>query len=285
MNLKKRILVISIGFGLFVSFIITNNQIDATPVKAADNVFVRGNSILKTLMHNAVVYNKNGKSTGKTYEQNTDLYLENRPVTINGNQYYKIANENLYIKPTNVDGVRRRVTHNAYIYRSSNRRTSFNGYSKLAKGKIVTTYGGSYKFKNGKHYFGIGGLAKQYVKSYNLGEVIGINTANLTKTNCLGKETTAITRTLDKYEKNVPVFTFDKNDKAILVKKIPKNTKLKIDYWEFGPRAENIAYALASFNGAEAIYHIKGTDYWIYDIYAKPKSSLPIHIYKKFYAK
>lgn len=68
MNLKKRILLISIGFGLFFDFIITTNQVHPTTVKATDNVFVRGNSILKTLMHNAVVYNKNGKSTGKTYE-------------------------------------------------------------------------------------------------------------------------------------------------------------------------------------------------------------------------
>ena len=51
-----------------------------------------------------------------------------------------------------------------------------NGKWKLYKGETVTTYGGSYKFKNSKCYFRIGGPQKQYVKASNLGPVVGLNT-------------------------------------------------------------------------------------------------------------
>ncbi|AZR14603.1 hypothetical protein CEE77_00530 [Lactobacillus crispatus] len=37
----------------------------------------------------------------------------------------------------------------------------------MYKGSTVTTYGGSYKFKNGKRYYRIGGPAKQYVRTSN----------------------------------------------------------------------------------------------------------------------
>ncbi len=127
-----------------------------------------------------------------------------------------------YLKATNIDGVTRRITHNAYIYRSSNRRTSFNGKWKLYRGQTVTTYGGSYKFKNGKRYLRVGGPHKQYIKSYNLGPVINTNTAASTDS---GEETTVTV----KYAYNVNIYD---NQGRVIKKNIPKGTKFVVDRLE-----------------------------------------------------
>ncbi len=96
----------------------------------------------KTIMHNAYFYDKeyyevieNGKATGK------------------------------YINADNIDGTKRTLKHNAYVYRSSKKRAN---KVVLKKGETVTTYGGSYTFKNGKKYYKIGNDTKKtYVKVAN----------------------------------------------------------------------------------------------------------------------
>nr|MDF9463269.1 SLAP domain-containing protein [Lactobacillus amylovorus] len=85
--------------------------------------------------------------------------------------------------------------HNAYIYRTSTQRTPYGMTAsskkwKFYKGKTVTTYGGSYKFKNGKRYFRVGGPRKQYIKSYNLGPVISSNISAATTTTTSKTNTT-----------------------------------------------------------------------------------------------
>ena len=138
----------------------------------------------KAVMHTALAYDKDGNSTGVKYNAYQYVTVESNPVKIDGSLYYKVSGKDQYIKATNIDGVTRKITHNTYIYRTSTGRTSYNNRWKLYKGETITTYGGSYKFKNGKHYFRIGGPNKQYIKSYNLGPVISVNTNNNTSS-CL----------------------------------------------------------------------------------------------------
>ena len=55
--------------------------------------------------------------------------------------------------------------HNAYVYKASKKRAN---KVTLKKGTVVTTYGGSYTFKNGKQYYKIGNnTEKTYVKASN----------------------------------------------------------------------------------------------------------------------
>ncbi|AYC67503.1 hypothetical protein C6364_01935 [Lactobacillus delbrueckii] len=139
------------------------------------------------------------------------------------------------------------------MYKNSTGRTSFNGKWKLQKGETVTTYGGSYKFRNGKRYFRIGGPQKLYVKASNLGPVVGSNTPQAS-----GKA---------KIHYVNPIFTIDANNNATFVRRVPNGTKfITEDRLEYGDRADAVADKIGSFNGNQAIYHIKGTNYWIYSI-------------------
>lgn len=120
-----------------------------------------------TVMHTALLYDENGKSLGEKYYAYRAVTVNQSPVTINGSKFYKLADRDAYIKVTNISGQGRVLKHNAYIYSTSTRRTTHKGAWKLYKGSTVTTYGGSYKFKNGKRYYRIGGPAKQYVRTSN----------------------------------------------------------------------------------------------------------------------
>lgn len=78
-----------------------------------------------------------------------------------------MSDRDAYIKVTSISGQGRVLKRNAYIYSTSTRRTTHKGAWKLYKGSTVTIYGGSYKFKNSKRYYRIGGPAKQYVRTSN----------------------------------------------------------------------------------------------------------------------
>lgn len=54
---------------------------------------------------------------------------------------------------------------------------------------------------------------------------------------------------------------------ATFVRRVPNGTKfITADRLEYGDRADAVADKIGSFNGNQAIYHIKGTNYWIYSI-------------------
>lgn len=165
---------------------------------------------------------------------------------------------------------------------------------KLYKGETVTTYGGSYKFKNGKHYFRVAGPRKQYIKSYNLGPVVKVNTiqgpsnntsSNLTSNNksnattpTSSEETTVTTVTVD--DTKVPIFTFNGNNtKPILVKYVLDNAKFIVDYLETGTRANKVADYIGQFGGNQGIYRIKGTNDWIYSMSVKTNKTILSHYY------
>ena len=143
---KNKLILASVAALMAVSPVLSfGSQVHT--VQAADN------SVRKTVMHNSIAYDKDGNSTGQKYITYGSIYVDPTPVTIKGNQYYKISGKDQYVRVTNIDGVRRRVTHNAYIYRTSTQRTPYGMTAsskkwKLYKGEIVTTYGGYYTFKS-----------------------------------------------------------------------------------------------------------------------------------------
>lgn len=237
-------------------------------------------AITKTIMHTSMGYDKNGKSTGNKYYAYRTVNVMTTPVKINGDFYYRIYGSNQYIKATNIDGVTRKITHNTYIYRSSNGRTSYNGRWKLYAGQTVTTYGGSYKFRNGKHYFRVGGPQKQYIKSYNLGPVISVNT-NVNTNSSSSQETNSEEMTVTVTDKRAAlcVEVPDKDAVQPSGKYAKQGDKFTVDRLEKGTRADTGSDG--DDDGELAIYHIKGTNYWIYSHSVKAAKEIPTVTYNK----
>ena len=125
----------------------------------------------KTIMHNAYYYDKNAKRVGtdKVTRYNTVTISMNKTKFSNGIEYYEVIENGKatgkFINADNIDGTKRTLKHNAYVYASSKKRAN---KVVLKKGETVTTYGGSYTFKNGKKYYKIGNDTKKtYVKVAN----------------------------------------------------------------------------------------------------------------------
>ena len=128
-------------------------------------------SAAKTIMHNAYFYDKNAKRVGtdKVTRYNTVTVAMNTTKLANGISYYEVIENGKatgkYINADNIDGTKRTLKHNAYVYKTSKKRAN---KVVLKKGTEVTTYGGSYKFKNGQRYYKIGADTKKtYVKVAN----------------------------------------------------------------------------------------------------------------------
>ena len=124
----------------------------------------------KTIMHNAYYYDKDAKRVGtdKVTRYNT-VTVATSTTTIKGKAYYEVVENGKatgkFINADNIDGTKRTLKHNAYVYKSSKKRAN---KVVLKKGTEVTTYGGSYTFKNGKQYYKIGNnTEKTYVKASN----------------------------------------------------------------------------------------------------------------------
>ena len=124
----------------------------------------------KTIRHNAYFYDKDAKRVG------TDKLTRYNSVTvamsttkIGDKTYYEVVENGKatgkFINADNIDGTKRTLKHNAYVYKSSKKRAN---KVVLKKGEEVTTYGGTYTFKNGKQYYKIGdNTHKTYVKASN----------------------------------------------------------------------------------------------------------------------
>lgn len=114
-------------------------------------------------MHKALMYDKGGNKTGKAFRQFRNIDVYSNKVTINGTQYYRVYNTFYYVKAANIEGTKRMLKKNAYVYATGSKRAN---KKVLKKGSIVTTYGSSFKFANGKTYYRIG-KGKQYVRVAN----------------------------------------------------------------------------------------------------------------------
>ena len=149
------------------------NGVDATlpvTVNVANGKDTTVPSQSKTIMHNAYYYDKDAKRVGtdKLTRYNSVTVAMNT-TTINGKAYYEVVENGKlsgkFINADNIDGTKRTLKHNAYVYKSSKKRAN---KVVLKKGTEVTTYGGSYTFKNGKQYYKIGNNTdKTYVKASN----------------------------------------------------------------------------------------------------------------------
>ena len=125
-------------------------------------------SVSKTIMHNAYFYDKNAKRVGtdKLTRYNS---VTVSPTTIDSKAYYEVIENGKatgkFINAANIDGTKRTLKHNAYVYKTSKKRAN---KVTLKKGTEVTTYGSAYTFKNGKQYYKIGNNTdKTYVKASN----------------------------------------------------------------------------------------------------------------------
>lgn len=114
-------------------------------------------------MHKALMYDKNGNKTGKAFREFRNIDVYSNKVTIKGTQYYRVYNTFYYVKAANIEGTKRMLKKNAYVYATGSKRAN---KKVLKKGSAVTTYGSSFKFANGKTYYRIG-KGKQYVRVAN----------------------------------------------------------------------------------------------------------------------
>ena len=149
------------------------NGVDATlpvTVNVANGKDTTVPSQPKNIMHNAYYYDKDAKRVGtdKLTRYNS-VNVAMSTTTIKGKAYYEVIENGKatgkFINADNIDGTKRTLKHNAYVYRSSKKRAN---KLVLKKGEEVTTYGGTYTFKNGKQYYKIGNDTKKtYVKASN----------------------------------------------------------------------------------------------------------------------
>ena len=221
---------------------------------------VEAKSIVKTVMHDAQAYDLYGDKVKGKYAAYTQVKLDDQPIPFSFKPFapaYQIKGKKQYIKASNIDGVKRKVKRNSYVYATSSRRADSR---LLKKGKTITTYGNSFKFKNGLRYYRIGGPKKQYVKAANLGKIIGSNT-----------EETTVTVTAKKGA-DITDYAFIDSDDEDIVKRVKKGTKFKVDYAQYS------SMDIDDPDGYE--YHIKGTDFWIWYRDVKADKKIPIHDYK-----
>ena len=125
----------------------------------------------KTIMHNAYYYKEDGTTRAnndkaKRYESVTVAMSTKK---IGNKDFYEVIKDGkatgMYINADNIDGTKRTLKHNAYVYKTSKKRAN---KVVLKKGDKVVTYGGTYTFKNGKQYYKINNnTEKTYVKASN----------------------------------------------------------------------------------------------------------------------
>ena len=116
-------------------------------------------AVLRTVRHDAYVYNSKGKHSSNVYKAGTKVDTYGTKA-IKGRLYYSLGN-NKYIVASNINGTRRKLTHNAFVYNKKTKRIS---KKILKKGKYLKTYGGAVKLK-GKKYYIVGG--NKYIKKAN----------------------------------------------------------------------------------------------------------------------
>lgn len=115
---------------------------------------------VKTLMRKAYIYDEQGNRSQRSLAAYHNVTVLGGVVQINGKSYYKIG-DNEYIALGNVDGTKRTLHHNAYVYNNRGWRVYV---PTLRNGSLVTTFGARFHI-NGKSYYRIG--KNRYVKVAN----------------------------------------------------------------------------------------------------------------------
>ena len=115
--------------------------------------------VYRTVMHNTYVYNQNGALKSGEYFAGQSIATYGTKI-IDGKKYYALG-DNSFVKANNISGIKRRLTHNAYLYNAKGKRAN---RKVLKKHKSVVTYGGSVKI-HGKRFYIVG--KNRYVKKAN----------------------------------------------------------------------------------------------------------------------
>ena len=150
----------------------------------------------------------------------------------------------------------RKVTRNAYIYNSTNKRTSYKNKKKLYKGQSVTTYGDGQTLKNGQKFYKISPTSNKYVKVANF------------KARPVVKTATAVI----KPHADWLARTF--NNKGNTVRKnLKPGTKLTVDRHEVTSFSDNFPAGMINDDG---FYHIKGSNQWIMGSAVKVNKKIPL---------
>lgn len=116
---------------------------------------------VKKIMHKALIYDQNGKSTGKSLSAYQSITVLGGVVRINSRNFYKIG-DNQYVALGNVDGYKVRLKHNAYTYNSKGNRVYV---ATIKKGSSITVYGSKMKIGS-KYYYRIN--PGRYIKAANV---------------------------------------------------------------------------------------------------------------------
>lgn len=133
----------------------------------------------KVVMHAAYIYNKQGKrANNSVIHAYSKLTVIGNVKTINKVNFYKIGYDQ-YVKAGNLDGTKRPLAHNAYVYNSKGHAINVKvgkatkhrkaRYAKavIKKGKTLTTFGSRFKI-NGKEFYRVG--QDQYIKVADFGK-------------------------------------------------------------------------------------------------------------------
>ena len=133
-------------------------------------------STSKTIMHASYYYNKEGKRVGtdKIGAYNTVTVVPTTVKLADGKTYYQVVENgkavDKYINASNIDGTKRTLKKNAYVYKNNGKAKTHKVGKKtkkvlVKKGTEVTTYGAKFNI-NGKAYYRIG-RNNEYVKVAN----------------------------------------------------------------------------------------------------------------------
>ena len=115
--------------------------------------------VYRTVMHNTYIYDQNGALKNGEYFAGQSVGTYGIKI-IDGKKYYSLG-DNSFVKANNISGIKRRLTHNAYLYNAKGKRAN---RKVLKKHKSVVTYGGSVKI-HGKRFYIVG--KNRYIKKAN----------------------------------------------------------------------------------------------------------------------
>ncbi|MDF7638187.1 SLAP domain-containing protein [Lactobacillus sp. ESL0791] len=144
----------------------TPNSTEPTPVDpnnpntTSSDTVSQAPSRAKTLMHDAYTYDEKGRRTTSSLKTAGTQVIVGGEQIINGKKYLQIGT-NEYVVASNVNGNKRKLTRNAYVYDTAGKRS---GNTKLLKASVVQTYGGQVLIQ-GTGYFQIS--PTEFVKASN----------------------------------------------------------------------------------------------------------------------
>lgn len=172
--------------GVSYTMIVNNRGSMYVQTRFLDGSYKPAARTTKVVMHAAYIYNKQGKRANESVlHAYSKLTVIGNIKTINNVNFYKVGHDQ-YVKAGNLDGTKRPLDHNSYVYNSKGRAIKVEvrkatkhrkaRYAKaiIKKGKILTTFGSRFKI-NGKEFYRVG--KDQYIKVTNFGKAIETKSA------------------------------------------------------------------------------------------------------------